>query len=176
MELSRHMEVYLRVAALVYLLGAAIYTDLKYGKVYNKLTIPCMVAGLVLGLVNDGLSGLLSSMAGAGLVLALFLLFAPAAGIGGGDIKLMMAVGALVGLKLAVWALLYSAVVGGAMALLVMARHKALISTTKAMAGNAFLGLLLRAPVQLADGSSRIKFRYSPAIALGTLLAFVLKF
>jgi len=156
------------------LIAGAVYTDLRYGKIYNKLTIPCMALGVALNAAR-GLPGILDSLAGIGLVLVLYLLFAPAVGIGGGDTKLMMGVGALLGLKLAVWAMLFSAVIGGVLALAVMARYRALLSTTRNMAGNIFLSAALRAPVELSSGSRGIKLRYSPAIALGTLLTFFVK-
>ena len=105
----------------------------------------------------------------------LFLLLAPATGIGGGDTKLMMAVGALMGIRFVAEAMLFSAIIGGIFALMVMARHKILVSTTRSMITNLYLKLILRAPVQLTDGSSGIKFRYGLAIALGSFLALVLK-
>ena len=163
-----------RIAVLVGLLGTALYTDFRYGKIYNKLTIPCMAVGIILN-AADGLPGVYQSAAGAGLVLLLFLFFAPVAGIGGGDTKLMMAVGSIIGLSLVVWTMLYSAVVGGVLALVAMARQRALLATTQNLAGNIYLKTLLRAPVELTSGSRGIKFRYSPAIALGTLLTFFLK-
>ena len=156
------------------LLGGAVYTDLRYGKIYNKLTFPCMAAGLALGLLNNGLHGFLESLAGIGLVLGLYLLTA-SSGIGGGDIKLMMAVASVIGLKLTIWAMLFSAVIGGVLALIAAAEHKALLSTTKNLATNVYLKVALRAPVELSSGSGAMKFRYSPAIALGTLLTLLVK-
>ena len=163
-----------KIAVLVGLLGTALYTDFRYGKIYNKLTIPCMAVGITLN-AADGLPGVFQSAVGAGVVLFLFLVFAPAVGIGGGDTKLMMAVGSIIGLSLVVWTMLYSAVVGGVLALVAMARQRALLATTQNMAGNIYLKTLLWAPVELTSGSRGIKFRYSPAIALGTLLTFFLK-
>jgi prepilin peptidase CpaA len=164
-----------RIAVLAILLGTALYTDLRFGKIYNKLTLPCIAIGLALNLAHSGPKGLLLSAAGAGLVMALFLFFAPMAGIGGGDTKLMMAVGALLGLVPTVWAMLFSAVIGGVLALVVMTRYRAMLSTTRNMAMNIYLSAVLRAPLELTSGSRGIKFRYSPAIALGTLLAVLFK-
>ncbi|HUV06062.1 MAG TPA: A24 family peptidase [Armatimonadota bacterium] len=162
------------IAILTALLAGAVYTDLRFGKIYNKLTIPCIMLGVALSAAR-GLPGILDSLAAIGLVLVLYLFFAPAAGIGGGDAKLVMGVAALVGLKLAVWAMLFSAIIGGVLALAAMARYRALLSTTRNMAGNLYLSAVLRAPVELSSGSKGIKFRYSPAIALGTVLAFFVK-
>jgi prepilin peptidase CpaA len=156
-------------------LGVGVYTDLRYGKIYNALTLPCMALGVTLNVGAHGLSGLFYSLGAVGLVLVLFLLFAPAAGIGGGDVKLMMAVGSLLGLKLLVWAILFSAIFGGVLALIVMLRRRALLATTRNMAGNLYMSAVLRAPVDLSTGGRGMKFRYSPAIALGTVLALLVK-
>ena len=164
----------LPLAALAMLLITAVYTDLRYGKIYNKLTFPCMAVGLAFGFANHGLHGLLMSLAGIGVVLALYLL-AYSKAIGGGDIKLMMAVGSLIGFKLAVWAILFSAAIGGILALIVMARYKTVRSTAKNLATHAYLKVVLRAPVELAGGSRANWFRYSPAIALGTLLTLLIR-
>ena len=156
------------------LLGIAVYTDLRYGKIFNKLTFPCMAIGLTLGLLRGGPQGLLDSLAGIGVALGLYLL-AHSKAIGGGDAKLMMAVGSLVGLKLTIWALLFSAVIGGILAIAVMARYRTMLSTTKSLATHVYLKVALRAPVELSSGPRAMKFRYSPAIALGTVLALLIK-
>lgn len=153
-------------------LGMAVYTDLRFGKIYNWLTIPCMAIGVTLNAAAGGWVGVIHSLAGVVLVMILFLIFAPAAGIGGGDTKLMMAVASVLGLKPAVWAMLCSAMIGGLLALVVLLRYRAVLSTTRGMAGNVFARNILRAPVGITDGGGKIKFRYSPAIALGTLLTF----
>ena len=164
----------LPLAALAMLLVIAVYTDLRYGKIYNKLTFPCMAVGLAFGFANNGFQGLLQSLAGIGVVLGLYLL-SFSKGIAGGDIKLMMAVGSLVGLKLTVWAMLFSAVIGGILALIVLARYRTVRSTAKNLATHAYLKVVLRAPVELAGGSRANWFRYSPAIALGTLLTLLIR-
>ena len=162
------------MVVLAILLSIAVYTDLRYGKIFNKLTFPCMAAGLTLGLLTGGPHGLLDSLAGIGVVLGLYLL-AHSTAIGGGDTKLMMAVGSLVGLKLTIWAILFSAVIGGILAIAVMARYRTMLSTTKNLATHVYLKVALRAPVELSSGPIAMKFRYSPAIALGTLLALLIK-
>lgn len=156
------------IAVLIALLGIGVYTDVRYGKIYNKLTLPCIAIGILLNTGMNGFQGLLGSIGGVLVVLIPFLLFAPMVGIGGGDIKLMMAVGSLLGFNSAIWAMLISAIAGGVLALIVMIRYNALISTTKNMARNIYLSTV-GAKIGLSSGSRNIKFRYSPAIAFGTL-------
>jgi prepilin peptidase CpaA len=125
--------------------------------------------------MSKGVIGMLDSVAGAGLVLVLFLFFAPRTGIGGGDIKMMMAVGALMGVRFAIWAMLFTAVTGGALALLVMASHGALFATVRTMMVNLYMKITFRSPLDISSGSRGLKFKYSPAIAIGSFLVLWLK-
>ncbi len=76
---------------------AAVATDVRKGLIYNWLTIPATIVGLLLAVFQSGWSGLGLSLlgiliGGGGLFLPFFF------GImGGGDVKLMAAVGALMG-------------------------------------------------------------------------------
>ena len=160
-------------ALLVALITTAVYTDIRHGKIYNKLTLTCTALGIVLSLLSAGLRGLGESLTGVGLVMLLYLLFAPRAGIGGGDVKLMMAVGALMGIRFTAWTLLFTTAVGGLFAVVVMVRRGVFAGTVKSMFTNILLRVCYQAPVEVAGGSRGLKFRYSPAIALGTLLAFI---
>ena len=45
-------------------LAVAIYTDIRYGKVYNKLVLPCMAIGLVMWCAGQGWGGFLFSAEG----------------------------------------------------------------------------------------------------------------
>ncbi|MHB0998492.1 MAG: A24 family peptidase [Armatimonadota bacterium] len=162
------------LAILGILLIYSIYTDFRTGKIYNHATFPAMLIGVTMGTIMFGVSGLVQSILGVALAFVLYMLFAPAAGIGGGDTKLLMAVGALIGFKLAIWSVLYSAVAGGVLALLVLAQRRVLVSTTGNMINNLYMKTLLRAPVDITTGSAKIKFRYSPAIALGTVIAILI--
>ena len=77
----------------------AAWTDLRERKVYNKLTYPAILIGLLLHTITLGLDGFLSGLLAASLmlVIGLFLIVTPA--IKGGDIKLLMVVGAFAGGK-----------------------------------------------------------------------------
>ncbi len=165
----------LTLSLLLTLLGTAIYTDIRFGRIYNTLTFPAMAAGILLGAVSNGIAGLLDCLAGLGLVLVLYLVFAPRTGIGGGDIKLMMAVGALLGFELALWAMLYSAVAGGVLALTVMAGRRTVLSGTRNLLYSLWNGIGLRGKTDNSTVAMGVPFRYSPAIALGTVLAYFVR-
>src|SRR5689334_25373682 len=93
----------------------ATYTDLRDGKIYNKLTFPCIILGFLLNTVFGGLSGSWQSACGVGvsLLVAVALAFCVGPAFGGGDLKLLAAVGALRGPEFVLWAMFFSALAGG---------------------------------------------------------------
>lgn len=105
---------------LVALLAVSAGTDLWRGLIYNWVSLPAVVAGLFLGAWHGGWWGLglagLGMLLGGGLFLVPFLWGA----VGGGDVKLMAAVGALAGPGFAIKTALYGCLLGGAWALVVM--------------------------------------------------------
>jgi prepilin peptidase CpaA len=92
---------------------AASTTDLRGGTVPNWLTYSGMVSGLAWYWATDGLRGAGFSLAGAAIGFVSLLVFFAVGGMGGGDVKLMAAFGALVGPSLIVQALIWMAVLGG---------------------------------------------------------------
>lgn len=83
--------------AVMIVIAIAVFTDLKSRRIPNWLTVSALAGALVFHLATGGLSGLISSvcgfLTGFGVLLALFLI----GGGGGGDVKLMGAVGAWIG-------------------------------------------------------------------------------
>lgn len=75
--------------------GCGACTDLKYHKIYNKLTMPSILTGMICHLI---FGGLLSSILGI-LLGFLTILFCGISMLKAGDVKLYMAVGALAGWK-----------------------------------------------------------------------------
>ena len=90
-----------------------IYTDARHGKIYNWMTYPGIGLGLVSNVTLFGMDGLKSSLAGLGVAFFLTIPFLIAGGMGGGDVKLLMAIGALEGFLFLLSTLFYSAILGG---------------------------------------------------------------
>jgi prepilin peptidase CpaA len=109
----------------VILCGAAAWCDLQYRRIPNALTLPSVVLALCLHGFTNGGSGLLLS-AGGMLVAAALVLPGYALGFtGAGDVKLLAAVGALLGLPGALYAALLSLVLGGVLSVaLSLWQHK----------------------------------------------------
>ena len=105
--------------AAVLLVSAA--TDIAKGLIYNWITLPGMAMGLFLGLYFGGWQGL--GMAALGLLAGGALLMLPfiSGAMGGGDVKLMAAIGALGGALFALKVVMYASLAGGLWALVRLA-------------------------------------------------------
>lgn len=160
------------IVSLAVLLLSSVCTDLAYGKIFNKITYPCMILGMWLSLLEYGWQGLASSFGGVLVVLLPCLFLIPLAGIGGGDMKMMMAAGSFVGFHVVLWAMAYSAVFGGILALLAAFQRRKVRSSVENTAMSIYLRLTSGVPISdtLAAGNG-IKFKYSLGIACGVMLA-----
>jgi prepilin peptidase CpaA len=137
------------VFALALLLLIASAYDIQTRRIPNGLCAAGLAAGLA-GHVWHGTHALLLSLAGIAAVLPLLLLYAVKA-FGAGDIKLLMAVGALTGPVFVGWTLAGAIFAGAALALVWM------------------IGKSVRSR-SLLPAKSRMPF--APAIALGAVFAF----
>lgn len=140
--------------------GLATVEDLRSRTISNWLCLFGLIAGLAAHAALQGWSGLGASLLGALIGFAVFLIFFLLGGMGGGDIKLMAAFGAILGKRQIVHAAVFAAMVGGLMALIYVAYKK------------------LRQLVQRdADGSKQSvrkeSIPYAPAISLGVLISFL---
>jgi prepilin peptidase CpaA len=113
------------VGVLAAVLIAAAVTDLRQGKVPNWLTYPAIVFGLALSVIAGwrlGYAGEAFSTHVLGLLFGFGVLFAAyvLGGMGGGDVKLMAAVGAFLGWPVVVHAIVYSFLVAAAIGLILM--------------------------------------------------------
>ncbi len=154
----------------------AVYTDVRRGKIYNYLTLPAMAIGLILNTVSGGFDGLVSSLGGIGIGLLLFFLSAIFGRIlGGGDIKLLAALGALQGANFLLWALVYTAVIGGVLALVVAVGRGILWQRLKALVTACYLRAVAQVPMEIEPASNDApRLPYAIAICLGSLVALVI--
>lgn len=98
----------IRIALLAALCVGASITDLWKGKIYNWMTFPVMLAGLIIGFLQGGTNGLIFSALGLAAGLGLFILGFIWGGIGAGDIKMLMALGTLTGPIFLLYSLVYT--------------------------------------------------------------------
>jgi prepilin peptidase CpaA len=143
--------------------------DLRTRRIPNALT--AVLALLGVAFAASGISGLTvgASLAGLGLGLALMLPGHLFGGTGAGDVKLFAAMGALIGPAHTLAAFLYTAIAGGAIALVVAVHRRRL---RKTLGGTArLIGTAASNAADIARPHENNRFAFAPAIAVGTLIA-----
>jgi prepilin peptidase CpaA len=151
-------------------LAAAVVTDVRTRRIPNWLT--GAIAGAGFGLACGG--GTVTPLQAVLGLLAGLLLMMPGHVIGAtgaGDVKLMAAIGSVVGPEMVFRAFLYSAVAGGVFAVIVAVRRGRLAATLQDA------GRLVTAPAgarETIESPARAnRFAYGPAIAAGTLVSLM---
>jgi prepilin peptidase CpaA len=106
------------VSVLTFAVAAAgCATDLRSRRIPNWLTGGATLGALIYHAWAAGPSGLLLSLAGCLVGGAIFFLPFALGGLGGGDVKLLAALGAWAGPADALWIALYSGIAGGVLAI-----------------------------------------------------------
>jgi prepilin peptidase CpaA len=89
-------------------------------KVYNALTFPLLLTGLVYHLIAGGMQGFMGSLTGVLAGFAVLFVVYTMGGVGAGDVKLMAAVGAWLGTPLTLYVFAASALASGFYAVVLM--------------------------------------------------------
>jgi prepilin peptidase CpaA len=156
--------------ALVALLAVACWHDVRARRIPNALTLAGVAVGLMLR-APLGSAELLNGVAGVGIAVLLTLPPFALGFLGGGDVKLLGAAGAFLGMDRLPGALVFVALAGGVLALLEAARQQALkraLANTYGFARNWVLFARAGVATQLpAPGTASVP--YGIAIAAGTL-------
>jgi len=155
----------------------AAVTDLRSGKVYNWLTYPAIAVGLIGHTLLGGWGGAdkMGLLGAAGGLAAGFLPMLAAylaGGLGGGDAKLMGAVGALAGWRFAISAMFFGLLIAALMALGVLLYKRMLADTFKRLGRFVFLLLTPGKPADPTTPDSP-KVPVSLAFAMGAGVALV---
>ena len=155
----------------VVLLIAAV-TDFRRGKIYNWLTLPAILVGLMFWLIA-GLAGsektALTSLFAFACASIPFGFLALRGWVGGGDAKLMAAVGALsASWECVLGTALYGLIVSVVIAIVIMIHHGIVKETLRRIIG-ALLMTTARVKPDLENPRHTVPF--GAAVALGGLLA-----
>jgi len=172
-------KVWMGVALCVVALAAA-WFDVRERRLPNLLTVSALAVALLLrvpggfGALGEGALG---ALLGFGLALPFFLV----GGLGGGDVKLLTAVGGFLGPDNLWFALLVMALVGGVMAIGVIIKHRAFGQTAinlRAIFMNLGPGMFTgwkgtesKAPITL-ETEGVLTVPYGVAIAAGALASW----
>ncbi len=153
-------------------LVVAAVTDVREGRIPNWLTFS--LAGFGMGVLSweHGWDGFLFSLGGLGMGLVCLMFFYIKGGMGAGDVKLLGAIGAILGPGQVVFAFAFAAMLGGLYSLALLSnqggmRHAwdrmfLLLSTLKVTS---------TLPVSVAPISTEPKLRYALVLGLGTVIA-----
>ena len=103
--------------------ATACVTDVRSRRIPNVLTFGAAAAGVLFHALAPTGSGGLTAVEGWLVGAAMFVVPFALGGLGGGDLKLLAAIGAWLGPAGAMWTGLYTGIAGGVMALVVSAYH-----------------------------------------------------
>ncbi len=161
----------------VIVLTVATFTDLRSRRIPNWLVFPFMLAGLVVSFAPPAWHGIGfgQSLEGLGLGILLFGILAWMGGMGMGDVKLCAALGAWIGPRQLLMALVVTGIVGGFMAVGWAALGGFLgelfTGSSSLLFGWKKRGMRTDPELTLSNPRAR-KMPYAPAIAIGTLFSF----
>ncbi len=154
------------------ILITAAVTDWRYGKIYNWLTLPAVLLGFVFWLTAGLLGadrGIGASLFGFAAGLIPFGFLALRGWLGGGDAKLMAAVGAIsASWEVVLSTAFYGMIVAMAMAVVLMIHHGVVKQTLHRILG-AVLSTAARVKPDLENENHTVAF--GAAVAVGGLLA-----
>jgi prepilin peptidase CpaA len=183
LQLPLHYNDYI----LLSLLLAALFFDLTRKKIPNFLTFPIMLWGLLAHTITGGAEGFLFSVYGLLLGLAIFFIPFMLGGMGGGDVKLLGAIGAIKGLQFVFYAAVFTAFCGGILAVIYLIYNRQLLRILKKILAFVAVPLLtllyfrFRNPYlnQLSlllssaetHSEEKVYLPYGVAIAAGTIIA-----
>ncbi len=137
----------------------AIWIDSRTHRIPNALVGATLLAGGAVQLATQGMAGFGLVLGGAAVGLLFFLPLYLSGAMGAGDVKLMAALGALVGPQTAAIAVAFTLVAGSVLALAAVGwRRWSRLATTQADANSALAG----------------RIPYAGAIITGTLAATLL--
>jgi prepilin peptidase CpaA len=154
----------------VIVLGVATFTDLRSRRIPNWLVLPFFGVGITMSVWLHGLHGAQQSLSGAGLGLLIYGVLFLMGGMGAGDVKLCTAIGAWIGPLQLFYALIFTGLVGGVLALAV-AVWGGFLKEMFQHTGDLVFSAKKRGEAVLSN-PRRHKIPYAPAIAIGTLISF----
>jgi prepilin peptidase CpaA len=121
----------------------AAFTDAWRGRIYNWLTLPAIIMGILFWILQNGATGFQFSLVGVMVGFLILIWMYALKFLGAGDVKLLMALGAWGGAKFAVETAVLSVVLGGIFAFFILLfRGRLLEFISKAY--NFILGIMMK--------------------------------
>lgn len=159
---------------LMFVLIISLVTDIYSRKILNIVTIPAIIVGFVYFTFQSGFEGVLFSV--SGFLLGFIVLLIPfyIGGMGAGDVKLMAAIGALMGAAFVFKAFIFTALIGGIISLFLLLRRMSIMQVVTHMfvTFTVFRGNAKKMHATTEE-KSNYSFPYGIAIVLGTFVAYI---
>ncbi len=151
---------------------AAGFTDARWRRIPNWLTYPAVPIAILLHTLADGWHGAKLSLLGTALGLGILLPFVLIRSLGGGDWKLVCALGAFFGPTRLFYVLVYTLLINGIMALVLVIWKRRLGKTLRNVAGmaGAFFRLHLPGADMTIDNPEAVKVPFGVAAAIAVLI------
>jgi prepilin peptidase CpaA len=148
--------------------------DLKYRKIPNWLTFPAMLLGILFNLMIKDRAWYFSIF---GLLVGLLMFLLPLAlgGIGAGDVKLMMALGAFLGMETIFRVGLYGGIAGGILSLAAIIFREGFIEAKRRLV-SLVLSIWdkdVRVMLLTPDQTSKSSIPYGLAIYIGLIAGLI---
>jgi prepilin peptidase CpaA len=169
---SRNAGSLLALSVLAVMLAIAVYIELKESRIPNWLTLSGMALGLLIGYLH-GTTAFWFSLGGLVIGFGFLFIFYVFGGLGGGDVKLMGAAGALMGADLIKSALFYTAFIGAFLAVMMVIWRKDFWA--RIGWGLRRLAFWRKDGTEQPAANSPVIVPYGLAIAIGCLLALFIK-
>ena len=158
------------IAALV-MLSATLYFDLRYQRIPNRLCLIALVLGIIMNTLFNAWLGLGDSLSGAGLALLMLLPAYTFRLLGAGDVKIMVAIGAISGPLIIAWSIAY-AIIFGAFTSILIAIKSVGFKGVKLTVSRYFRCFYLREYFKPESGDmGAVKVPYAPALMLGWIVS-----
>lgn len=161
----------LLLSGLALALVVAAVTDVRDGRIPNWLTVSLAVFGMGVQSWQHGWDGFLFSLGGLGMGLACLMFFYIKGGMGAGDVKLLGAIGTILGPSQVVFAFVFAAMLGGVYSLALLSNQGGLRQAwDRVFLLLSTLKVTRTLPVTGGQSPAEPKLRYALVLGLGTVI------
>ncbi|MEK4044630.1 A24 family peptidase [Paenibacillus sp. FSL H8-0048] len=155
-------------------LTAALFTDIRWMRIPNWITLPALIGGLLLQLMINGWHGLLFSLCGSGAGFLLLLIMYFTGAVGAGDVKIFAAIGAWTGVLFSLQVIVYSVLLGAVVGWIIILYRRETGRRLRSMISRT-AGFLLLRNMSLVKGreGELLRFPFMLAVFPGFICAYI---